>query len=194
VNKEEQWIQTFTGKKFYPFSPKVEDICIEDIAHALSLICRFNGHCREFYSVAQHSCLVSGLCGAKRKNASKYHQDLAKLGLLHDAAEAYLGDIARPIKSREDDDRERWLFHKIKQVFGLDEYAPKLDEEIARHDASTLACEKAILIPHYLEWPGVTNVDPKFITIVPWAPEEAEAKFLIRFDFLFGEKGNQDAR
>ena len=49
------WIQTFTGKRMYPLDPKPEDICIEDIAHALSNICRFTGHTKKFYSVGEHS-------------------------------------------------------------------------------------------------------------------------------------------
>ena len=53
------WIQTYSGKKFYPLDPRPEDIDIRDIAHALSLNCRFNGHCRCFYSVAEHSVGVS---------------------------------------------------------------------------------------------------------------------------------------
>src|SRR5271165_4859950 len=82
------WIQTYTGKKFFPMDPKPEDICIEDIAHSLSMICRFTGHSREFYSVAQHSVYVSELCS----------EQWMLHGLLHDAEEAYTNDLARPIK------------------------------------------------------------------------------------------------
>jgi len=82
------WILTYTGKRFDTLNPKPEDICIEDIAHALSMICRFGGHCRQFYSVAQHCLLVS--CNLPVE---------AELwGLMHDAAEAYVGDVVTPIK------------------------------------------------------------------------------------------------
>jgi uncharacterized protein len=84
------WIQTFTGKKFYPFAPKVEDVCIEDIAHALSMLCRFGGHVNEFYSVADHSIRVALECNPEYR----------LLGLLHDASEAYLVDVPRPIKEQ----------------------------------------------------------------------------------------------
>ena len=83
------WIMTYTRKKFYPLAPKQEDIEIEDIAHSLSMLCRFNGHCPKFYSVAEHSILVSSLLPKKYK----------LWGLIHDAGEAYLSDIPRPIKN-----------------------------------------------------------------------------------------------
>jgi hypothetical protein len=88
TNNDDYWFTTYTGKKFYPFNPRIEDIDIEDIAHALSLICRFGGHLPEHYSVAQHSVLVSYLVPI----------ELRLEGLMHDAAEAYIGDVIRPIK------------------------------------------------------------------------------------------------
>ncbi len=86
------WKQTYTGKAFDYFNPQPEQICIEDIAHSLSMICRFNGHCARFYSVAEHSLLVS-------KCAQADGPEHAMFGLLHDAAEAYIGDINPVLKS-----------------------------------------------------------------------------------------------
>ena len=83
------WIQTFTGRQFWPLEPRADEIFIEDIAHHLSNLCRFTGACRSFYSVAQHSVLVS-LCAPPGENPL--------WGLLHDASEAYLIDVARPVK------------------------------------------------------------------------------------------------
>src|ERR1051326_5301684 len=83
-------IMTFSGRWINPLNPRPEDIDIVDIAHALSNQCRFTGHTRFFYSVAQHSCLVSDECANPHKLG----------GLLHDASEAYLSDIARPIKAQ----------------------------------------------------------------------------------------------
>src|SRR5690348_18006267 len=81
-------IHTFTGRTFCPLDPKPEDIDIQDIAHALSCQCRFTGHSRKFYSVAEHCVRVSLLVSP----------DLQLAALLHDASEAYLSDVARPIK------------------------------------------------------------------------------------------------
>jgi len=85
-----QFIATFTGKKFYFDNITPEQICIEDIAHSLSMLCRFTGHVHQFYSVAQHSLLVD-----KQINGSP---EVHLAALLHDAAEAYVNDLASPIK------------------------------------------------------------------------------------------------
>lgn len=82
------WMQTYTGKQFFPLDANVSEIDINDIAHALSNLCRFGGHCSKFYSVAEHSVNVSKLLP----------DDLKLDGLLHDATEAYLVDVPRPIK------------------------------------------------------------------------------------------------
>lgn len=81
---------TFTGKKFYFSDPLPEMICLADIAHALAHQCRFGGHAKRFYSVAEHSVLVSYLVPPH----------LALKGLLHAAAKAYYGDIVRPLKQQ----------------------------------------------------------------------------------------------
>lgn len=87
-------ILTYTKKWFAPLEPKKEAICIEDIAHALSLMVRANGHFPEFYSVAQHSVLCAENCAV---NGGTRREQLACL--LHDAGEAYLSDITRPVKN-----------------------------------------------------------------------------------------------
>ncbi|MDO5520825.1 MAG: phosphohydrolase [bacterium] len=87
------FITTFTGKKFDPVHPEVELIDIRDIAHALSMLCRANGHVKHFYTVGQHS-----LACYHEAEARGYSEKIKMACLLHDASEAYLSDVTRPIK------------------------------------------------------------------------------------------------
>ncbi|MGN1417779.1 MAG: phosphohydrolase [Acutalibacteraceae bacterium] len=91
-------ISTFTKKRIDPCEPDESMLCIEDIAHALSLICRAGGQFPVFYSVAQHC-----VCCAKEALARGYSSHTALACLLHDASEAYIADITRPVKSRLND-------------------------------------------------------------------------------------------
>ena len=87
------WMQTFTGRQFYPLSPRAQDIDPKDIAHSLAMQCRYNGHVDRFYSVAEHCLLISAWL------ESQGASPLVQLeGLLHDATEAYVGDMIRPLK------------------------------------------------------------------------------------------------
>ena len=88
-----RYITTYTGEDFNPIKPDVNKIHIEDIAHALSLMCRANGHFRSFYSIAQH-CINC----ANEAKARGFSDKVQKACLLHDASEAYLSDITRPVK------------------------------------------------------------------------------------------------
>lgn len=93
-DRKGDWIITYTGRRFYPIDPREEDINIEDIAHSLSLLNRFTGHTKFPYSVAQHSYDVSYAL-------EKWHdvdKSVQLAGLLHDASEAYVNDLARPLK------------------------------------------------------------------------------------------------
>ena len=87
-------ITTYTGRRFDPLHPDPDAISAEDIAHALSLLCRAGGHFAHFYSVAQHSVNC-----AKEALARGYTKRVALGCLLHDASEAYLSDITRPVKA-----------------------------------------------------------------------------------------------
>ena len=93
-NTEDTWMETFSGKYFNPLNFKSDCIDLHDIAHALSLQCRFGGHCSKFYSVAEHSVNVYIIMGRMRGSNSLN----LVAALLHDAAEAYIPDIIRPIK------------------------------------------------------------------------------------------------
>lgn len=87
------YINTYMKVKFWPLDPKVEEVKAEDISHALSFLCRANGHYKHFYSVAQHS--LNCVYEVQSRNLSKRIQLAC---LLHDASEAYISDIARPVK------------------------------------------------------------------------------------------------
>jgi 5'-deoxynucleotidase YfbR-like HD superfamily hydrolase len=128
------WIQTFSGKRFQPLFPELDSICIEDIARALSKICRFNGHIKNdgIYSVAQHSIYVSLECNIE----DGLH------GLLHDASEAYIGDWATPIKRSGRFDNyikmEKNIQEMIYKKFDLDIKEP---ESVKMADKRMLATE-----------------------------------------------------
>lgn len=87
------YITTYSKIKMNPLDAKNEEISINDIAHSLSLMCRANGHFPEFYSVAQHC-----ICCCEEALARNYDDTVALACLLHDASEAYLADITRPVK------------------------------------------------------------------------------------------------
>ena len=88
------WIQTFTGRVWQLDDPRAADVYLIDVAHALSLLCRYNGHTKVHYSVAQHCCLVH----QRVQELAPGQPALALAGLLHDAHEAYLGDMTAPLK------------------------------------------------------------------------------------------------
>jgi len=102
MTEEVTWIETYTGKRVNPMHLNEELICIEDIAHSLSLQCRFVGHCLTFYSIAEHCILVANVVGKELADnyagSAESAQRTCLAALLHDAAEAYIGDISRPVK------------------------------------------------------------------------------------------------
>lgn len=174
---DSNWIQTYTGRAFWPLNPKADDICIEDIAHALSMKCRYTGHTNHFYSVAQHSVIASTIVPAED----------AKWALLHDATEAYLPDVARPVKRllvgfRDIEDR---LAECIAYKFGLQWPMP---ESIKQADLILLATERRELMndPPF-RWTSTENVQPLRSRIFPAKPVVAEEEFLIRYRNLFGK-------
>lgn len=170
-NPEDAWIQTYSGKKFYPLSPSVDSIAIEDIAKSLSQQCRFTGHCRFHYSIAQHSVAVSYLC----------EQKYALQGLLHDGGEAYIADIATPIKRLP----ELEQYKKIEKNIQFHIYK-KFNVDLVEHpsvkeaDTLMLATEaKSLLVNIHPDW--TLPRSPLPFEIKKMTPEEAEILFLERF-------------
>src|SRR5690625_1800702 len=113
---KENSIITYTGISFDPLNPEVNKVSITDIGHALSMICRANGHYRNFYSVAQHS-----LNCAKEAKKRGYSVKVQLGCLLHDASEAYISDVTRPVKKQLKNylKIEEKLQNIIYQAYGL---------------------------------------------------------------------------
>ena len=167
------YIMTNSGVKFNVFSYGLDDINIFDIAHALSNMCRFAGHVKNFYSVAQHSILVSMFASDPR------------YGLLHDASEAYLLDIPSPIKRSqafsEYRDIERKLQRSIYERFGLSADSEPSDVHVA--DQRVCATEIQQLLHHSFDF----QYEPYLTEIIAMSPKEAERAFIERFITLFPE-------
>lgn len=183
--KTTDWIETYTNKRFYPLEPDLHLICIEDIAHPLSHICRFNGHSKRFYSVGEHSL---GCLGLARRMGLSYTDRLA--ALMHDAAEAYLADIPRPIKHSLkaygpwERKLESMIFERFRIPYPFSSVVYKLDEIM-------LATERRDLFisPHH--WPSL-KADPSYDINVESGPDPATVKdnFINEFVSLMKVLGN----
>jgi len=159
-------IRTHRGHHVDPLKLRLEDIDIRDILHSLSRICRYQGHCPAFYSVAQHSVLV-----AETLQRLKCSEDEIKWGLLHDASEAYITDIPTPLKRRlpRIKGAELRVMRVIADRFGLSWPAPEI---IKRADLTALATET------WSFWrEKVEGVKPLSALIVPLPSPQAEAMF-----------------
>lgn len=164
-------ILTSAGRFFHFDSPCIGREDIHEIAHALSNICRFTGHCREFYSVAQHSVLVSRLVP----------QDIALAGLLHDAAEAYVGDMSGPLKRQLPQYKaiEQRIEAVIAKCWDVELHDPRIKEA----DKVAVMTEKRDLLPKTGagSWAWLEGVQPAPGRIVSWSPELARVLFLDRY-------------
>jgi 5'-deoxynucleotidase YfbR-like HD superfamily hydrolase len=165
---ERVFVSTYKGHRFFPLDPCIDDVDIEDIAHGLAYQCRFNGQTTSFYSVAQHSLLVASIVPEKLRLSA----------LLHDAAEAYLGDIVKPLKILVPqfsviEKQVSAIISKCFSVYDLDH--PSIKEA----DLVLLATEKRDLMPNSVEaWSSIAGLTPIAERIVPQAPERAKSDFL----------------
>jgi uncharacterized protein len=163
------WMQTASSRQFWPLEPRPDEVHIEDIAHALSMQCRFAGHCREFYSVGEHSVRVSYACDPED----------ALWGLLHDASEAYLVDVPRPIKPYLTGYREieARVMAAICTRFGLPASMPR---SVKIADEILLATEaRDLMSAPPADW--CLRESPIVERIEPWGHHVAKAEFLARF-------------
>jgi hypothetical protein len=163
-------IMLASGNWFDFKDPWNSEFTIEDIAQGLSNLCRYAGQCRQFYSVAEHSLQVAALVPEYPLEA-----------LLHDAAEAFLGDITRPLKQLLPDFQriEREIEAVIQYRFRLDSRARDV---VKKADLRVLAAEQAQIMPLGTdEWISAAGVVPASINICHIHPEVAQQAFLSAF-------------
>lgn len=163
------WMQTYSSIQFWPLDPRPEEIKIADIAHALSNMCRYAGHCKDFYSVAEHSVLVSYMVPPEH----------ALVALMHDATEAYLVDVPRPIKGYlggyHEFEHKLWL--AVAEAFELPVEMP---ECVKKADNQILLAEaEQIMGPKPAPWNIPGEMPDVKIECLP--PREAKDLFLARF-------------
>jgi len=189
ATKESSWIRTFSGQNFDPLNPRISKIDLMDIAHSLSNICRFNGHTSEFYCVAEHSVLVS-----EHLESKGFNEEYQFSGLMHDVSEAYICDIARPVKINiqgyaEYEDR---IMARISTKFKLQVNYD--DPAIKESDRILCSTEARDLMGDPQDWDfrkGIPLWDRK---IVPCTPVEAKEMFLNRFNKLNKSRSSNAVR
>ncbi|WP_420567859.1 hypothetical protein [Thalassovita sp.] len=165
-----------TGAYFDFEDPESSDFTIEEIAHGLSNICRFTGQCRNFYSVAEHSVHASYIVPP----------EFAFEALMHDAPEAFIGDISKPLKGllpdykRIEDMAERAVLGR----FGL---SLPMSQAVKDADLKMLKAEQAQAMRNADIWPAVQALDAADVILKFWPPIEAKGRFLSRFKELGGE-------
>jgi hypothetical protein len=167
-----------SGTEFDFLDPESSRFSIEDIAHGLAHTCRYSGQCRRFYSVAEHCLHVSELVSTHPLAA-----------LLHDASEAFIGDVTRPLKQllpeykRIEAKVEKAIFDR----FGIPYPLPK---EVKAADLRVLAAEQTQIMPKgTARWAIHAGVEPAVIKVTYLSPEAAKASFLDRYKSLTERQG-----
>lgn len=180
------WMQTFTGRKFYPIDPRASEVDTADIAHALSLLCRYGGHVDRFYSVAEHCVLMSEWIEEKSGREAVEVRALALEALLHDATEAYCVDVPRPLKIHLRDYRkaEAHIQLAIWRRFGLpfdeDPWAPREAASVKEADTRILLDERGALMSRTMHAWDIDTLEPLGVEVVGWSPAYAEGRYLDR--------------
>ena len=170
-------ILTSSGRYFNLLEPIAKHVNIGEIAHALSHICRFTGHVRTFYSVAEHSYHASYLVDREHALAA----------LLHDAAEAYIGDVARPLKRLLPDYKA--IEARVEAaVFSHFKLPAQLHASIKKADLIMLATEQRDLMPEHADnWACLHGIEPLPQTLNPMPSQTARYCFLDRYFELTSE-------
>ena len=171
-------VSTKSGRRVSLLNPSPSQIVIGDIAHGLAHQCRFNGQTNKFYSVAQHSVLVSSILP----------RELRLAGLLHDASEAYLGDVVQPLKDLlpEYQSIEANFCEVLGARFGVN---LQHNDAIRLADLVVLATERRDLMPmDTADWSSIAGITPLSRTIRPKSPEAASVQFMEMFFMLTNQK------
>lgn len=177
-NRQHPFMVTYSGRKVLPLQMKVEDIHILDIAHALSNMCRYNGHVSTFYSVAEHCALLAD---------SKFPGD-PRWKLMHDASEAYMPDVVYPLKELipgfvEAEDK---LLDVIAEAFELPPYTGEVKEQVKIGDKAILYWEGKLLMARASGTCWTDGPEPEVkVTVLGLSPREAEIYFVKMFRRLF---------
>jgi 5'-deoxynucleotidase YfbR-like HD superfamily hydrolase len=171
------YLQTVSGRWVNPFDPDPNQLDAGDIARALANQCRFGGHSRVFYSVAQHSVIVSRLVEERGGDVEEVFA-----ALMHDATEAYLGDMPHPLKHRSPlgaafREAEAHLEQAIRERFGLRSGV----REIKEADRALLATERRAFSAETWHWPELEGVEPLDLELSAWSPEQAADEFAARY-------------
>lgn len=186
------WMQTFTGKQYWPLDPRAEDVDPHDIAHHLSMICRYCGACNRFYSVAEHSVGVLYIGTREAKRRGILSVNLQRHLLLHDAPEAYCHDLIRPIKRCIEGyvEIEGLNYDAICKRFRLRGLKPNEAALIKQADNAVLLAEQARLMgPAPAKWTPIEVPDQMVIDATRWiieasAQADPKAVFLDRMGYL----------
>ena len=164
-------IMLASGKLFDFLDPHGSDFDIDDIAHGLAHVCRYAGQCRAFYSVAEHSMLVADTVG-----------EFGYEALLHDAAEAFIGDVTRPFKQLLPDYKriEATIEDAIIRRFGLDR---RSKGPVKHADLRVLAAEQAqVMAPGCADWAVEAGIEPAPVVVKHLEPVAAKRAFLSRYE------------
>lgn len=174
----ESSIQTFTGEMFDIYYPDPEKINLPDIAHALSMLCRYGGHSRNFYSVAEHSVMMADYFDQRGE------QDLARVALLHDATEAYMGDLVRPLKMSLSMVRYREVEAQLQAVI-YEKFRLPPEHPLEVKDADLRICnDERVVLMLPRPW-TIDGLLPLGVDIQCWSPIQAEQIWADTFWRLF---------
>jgi hypothetical protein len=172
------FMQTYTGRKFWSMDPRADEVFIEDIAHSLAMQSRYAGHCVRFYSVAEHCVLMA-------RKLRWEGVDVALWALMHDASEAYLVDVPRPVKPFLTGYKaaEAKVMAAVCDRYGLPHEMPAAVHEA---DDRIIGDELVNLVP--MDWHASYAGKKLGVTLKYWSPEKAEEEFMATFDALMDNR------